>query len=195
MLEQLCARLGRESSAVRDRVTLVHGDIRCDDAGCRFPLIIALEGFETADFWELSGRHRSAAARESGSFERSCHKLAAQKPKSVAIRVSSGIRQRLRRTAGGPEEHNRIVRKQKTDGRRSQVSAGPSACSRPSGRGPRSHGLQTTPGLLLSCGWNRPCWTCRRPAQQRRQHDYVFKTSDVLGAPRALHHTYGFTGL
>ncbi|MCX6633920.1 MAG: hypothetical protein NT090_02305 [Acidobacteria bacterium] len=56
MLEQLCARLGRESSAVRDRVTLVHGDIRCDDAGCRFPLIIALEGFETADFWGTFGQ-------------------------------------------------------------------------------------------------------------------------------------------
>jgi endonuclease/exonuclease/phosphatase family metal-dependent hydrolase len=124
MLEQLCARLGRESSAVRDRVTLVHGDIRCDDAGCRFPLIIALEGFETADFRELSGRHRSAAARESGSFERSCHKQAAQEPKPVEIRVSSGIRQRLRRTAGRPEGHNCIVRKQRTDGRRSQVSAG-----------------------------------------------------------------------
>ena len=124
MLERLCARLGRESSAVRDRVALVHGDIRGDDAGCRLPLIIALEGVETADFWELSGRKRSAAARESRSFERSCHKLAALEPNPAEIRVSSGIRQRLRRTAGRPEGHNRIVRKQKTDGRRSRASAG-----------------------------------------------------------------------
>jgi SAM-dependent methyltransferase len=41
MLEQLCARLRREDRAVQDRVTVVHGDIRRDDAGCRFPLIIA----------------------------------------------------------------------------------------------------------------------------------------------------------
>jgi SAM-dependent methyltransferase len=41
MLEQLRARLCREDRAVRDRVTVVHGDIRRDDAGRRFPLIIA----------------------------------------------------------------------------------------------------------------------------------------------------------
>jgi SAM-dependent methyltransferase len=40
MLKQLCDRLQREDSAVRERVTVVHGDIRWADAG-RFPLIIA----------------------------------------------------------------------------------------------------------------------------------------------------------
>lgn len=41
MLEQLCASLRRDVDAVRNRVTIVHGDIRWDDAGARFPLIIA----------------------------------------------------------------------------------------------------------------------------------------------------------
>jgi SAM-dependent methyltransferase len=41
MLEQLRAHLDREDRAVRDRVTVAHGDIRWDDAGRRFPLIIA----------------------------------------------------------------------------------------------------------------------------------------------------------
>jgi hypothetical protein len=41
MLDQLCKRLHLNSPTVRDRVTIMHGDIRYDDAGGRFPLIIA----------------------------------------------------------------------------------------------------------------------------------------------------------
>jgi SAM-dependent methyltransferase len=41
MLEQLCAALKSEDRAVRERVTVLHADIRHDYAGCRFPLIIA----------------------------------------------------------------------------------------------------------------------------------------------------------
>jgi hypothetical protein len=41
MLEQLCNRLRGEDAAIRGRVAIVHGDIRYDDAGCQFPLIIA----------------------------------------------------------------------------------------------------------------------------------------------------------
>lgn len=41
MLDQLRARLGAEPAEVRERVALIHGDIRRSDAGRRFPLVIA----------------------------------------------------------------------------------------------------------------------------------------------------------
>jgi SAM-dependent methyltransferase len=41
MLERLTSALHSEPAEVRERVTTIHGDIRCDDAGGRFRLIIA----------------------------------------------------------------------------------------------------------------------------------------------------------
>jgi SAM-dependent methyltransferase len=41
MLQRLSTALHREPAEVRKRVTTIHGDIRCDDAGGRFRLIIA----------------------------------------------------------------------------------------------------------------------------------------------------------
>ena len=41
MLARLSAALHRERAAVRERVSIVHGDIRKDDPVCRFPLVIA----------------------------------------------------------------------------------------------------------------------------------------------------------
>jgi len=41
MLEQLRASLCAEPSAVRDRVVVIHGDIRSKDTGRRYPLVIA----------------------------------------------------------------------------------------------------------------------------------------------------------
>jgi SAM-dependent methyltransferase len=41
MLERLRARLAQEPEAVRRLVAITRGDIRCADAGARFPLVIA----------------------------------------------------------------------------------------------------------------------------------------------------------
>ncbi len=41
MLEQLCATLRAETAEVRERMTIIQGDIRSTDAGQRFPLVIA----------------------------------------------------------------------------------------------------------------------------------------------------------
>ena len=41
MLDQLCASLRSEPADVRERISLTRGDIRYDDVGRRFPLVIA----------------------------------------------------------------------------------------------------------------------------------------------------------